>query len=205
MEQISSKREVVYLQYILRYLLAYGGKMYTIEDIFALPEGERAELIDGEMFMMATPTTSHQEALFWLGTQIYNYIRKNSGKCRVVPAPFGVFIKRDEKNYLEPDISVICERDKMDDKGCHGAPDWIIEIVSPSNKEIDYKRKLKVYKEAGVREYWIVDLLEEIVTTYHFEKDGEATEYHLNDRIDSKTIEGLSIDFAELKRYLYEE
>ena len=71
MEQNGYRRETAYVQYLLRYMLILGGKMYTIEDIFALPDGERAELIDGEMFMMATPTTSHQEAQFWLGNQLY--------------------------------------------------------------------------------------------------------------------------------------
>ncbi len=204
MEQINNRREIAYLQYLLRYMLVLGGKMYTIEDIFALPDGERAELIDGEMFMMATPTTSHQETQIWLGNQIFNYIRKNNGKCRVVPAPYGVFIKQDDKNYLEPDISVICKRDKLDEKGCHGAPDWVIEIVSPSSKEMDYRRKLKVYREAGVREYWIVDLLKEVVTVYDFEGSNEAVEYCLDDTVKSKTIDGLSIHFVELKKYLYE-
>ena len=204
MEQINNRREIAYLQYLLRYMLVLGGKMYTIEDIFALPDGERAELIDGEMFMMATPTTFHQEAQLWLSVQIYNHIQKNNGKCRVVPAPYGVFIKRDDKNYLEPDISVICKRDKLDEKGCHGAPDWVIEIVSPSSKEMDYRRKLKVYREAGVREYWIVDLLKEVVTVYDFEGSHEAVAYCLEDAVKSKIIDGLSIDFLDLKKYLYE-
>ncbi len=85
MEQTNSKRAIIYLQYVLRYLLEQGGTMYTVEDIMALPDGERAELIDGEMFMMATPTTSHQETQLWLSNQIYNHIQKNNGKCRVLP------------------------------------------------------------------------------------------------------------------------
>ena len=115
-----------------------------------------------------------------------------------------MFIKRDEKNYLEPDISVICKRDKLDEKGCHGAPDWVIEIVSPSSREMDYQRKLKVYRKAGVREYWIVDLLKEAVVVFDFAGGEEAVKYRLDDIIGSKTIEGLNIDFSELKKYLEE-
>lgn len=176
--------------------------MHTVGDILALPEGERAELIDGEMFMMAAPSTSHQEGLAWLSYQILDYIRTNNGKCRVVPAPFGVFIKKDNKNYLEPDISVICERDKLDDKGCHGAPDWVIEIVSPSSKDMDYRRKLFVYREAGVREYWIVDLLQAVITVYNFENSDEAFLYRFTDKVKSGILDGLIIDFYDLKRYL---
>lgn len=89
-----------------------GGKSYTIADIEALPEGERAELIDGEMFMMAAPTWTHQDILVNLLFEIELYIRKNRGKCRVLPAPFGVYIKNDNRNYVEPDISVICDEEK---------------------------------------------------------------------------------------------
>ena len=71
---------------------------------------------------------------------------------------------------MEPDISVICDRDKLDEKGCQGAPDWMIEIVSPSSKKMDYERKVKLYREAGAREYWIVDAETETVTVYDFER-----------------------------------
>lgn len=202
MEQINYGREAAYLQYLLRYLLILGGKMHTVEDILALPEGERAELIDGEMFLMATPTWTHQEILGWLHIEIALHIRSRMGKCRVIMAPFGVFIKKDNKNYLEPDISVICNRDKLDEKGCHGAPDWVIEIVSPSSKHMDYKRKLVVYKEAGVREYWIIDPTQETVTVYHFETGKEAVIYKLTDKVKSGILEGLEIDFSDMKRYL---
>lgn len=95
------------------------GKGYTIADIEALPDGERAELIDGEMFMMATPMTVHQRILVRLILNIGSYIEKNIGNCELLPAPFGVFIKKDDRNYVEPDISVICHEDKLDEKGCH--------------------------------------------------------------------------------------
>ena len=100
-------------------------KTYTIQDIYAFPDGQRAELIDGNIYMMAPPTTRHQLLAFSLARKIADYIDKNKGKCQVLLAPFAVFLN-EEKNYVEPDISVICDPDKIDDDGCHGAPDWII-------------------------------------------------------------------------------
>ena len=134
-----------------------GGKGYTIADIEALPEGERAELIDGELFRMYAPMRQHQDILGEMFVNIKLHIRQNKGKCKIYAAPFAVYIKRDNRNYVEPDISVVCDRDKLDEKGCQSAPDWIIEIVSPSSKTMDYERKVILYREAGVREYWIVD------------------------------------------------
>lgn len=88
------------------------------------------------------------------------------------PSPFAVFLNEDDTNYVEPDISVICDRDKISEKGCNGAPDWVIEIVSPSSKPRDYMTKLFKYRMAGVREYWIVDPDKEMTTVYSFEKDA---------------------------------
>ena len=152
-----------------QFMAIKGGKGYTIADIEALPEGERAELIDGEMFRMDTPTWTHQRLLIELAMEISLYIKKNKGKCKVMPAPFAVYIKKDNRNYVEPDISVICDMGKKSEKGCQGAPDWAIEIVSPSSIKMDYERKVELYREAGVREYWIVDAEKEMVTVYDFE------------------------------------
>lgn len=145
--------------------------IYTIDDIYALPDGERAELIDGKIYYMAPPSLNHQRISSYLHNQIYNYIKKNNGQCEVLAAPFAVFLNEDDINYLEPDISVICDLSKLDDKGCHGAPDWIIEIVSPSSKPRDYMTKLFKYRTAGVREYWIVDSDKKMIMVYGFEKD----------------------------------
>ena len=102
---------------------------YTIEDIYALPEGKRAELIDGQMYMMAAPSRTHQRICLALLRKIADYIDKKGGSCEVDIAPFAVFLNADDKTYVEPDISVICDKEKLNDKGCNGAPYWIIEIV----------------------------------------------------------------------------
>ena len=105
---------------------------YTIADIYALPDGERAELLDGKIYYMALPDTRHQMLVSDFIYRIRDHISRNHGECVVFPAPFAVFINQDERNYVEPDISVICDKNKITDRGCNGAPDWVIEIVSPS-------------------------------------------------------------------------
>lgn len=112
----------------------------TIENIYALPDGQRAELIDGQMYMMAPPTYKHQRLVVQLSRIIGNYIAEQKSTCEVLPAPFAVNLHAD-KTYVEPDISVICDKNKLSDRGCEGAPDFIIEIVSPSSRRMDYNTK----------------------------------------------------------------
>ena len=127
-------------------------KMYTISDIYALPDGERAELIDGQIYNMAPPGRLHQKISWKLHQAIANYIDSRNGLCEVYAAPFAVFLNDDDINYVEPDLSVIGDLSKLDDKGCHGAPDWVIEIVSSDSRSRDYITKLFKYRTAGVRE-----------------------------------------------------
>ncbi len=147
-------------------------KLYTIDDIYALPDGQRAELINGQMFMMAPPGRIHQKLLMELSATIRNYIRDSGGSCEVYPAPFAVFLNADDQTYVEPDISVICDKNRLTDKGCNGAPDFIIEIVSPGSRRMDYSTKNALYSDAGVREYWIVDPEKERTTIYRYEEDA---------------------------------
>ena len=172
-------------------------RVYTIRDIEALPEGERAELIDGKMYMMATPTLTHQELVGWLHFKIRLYIMEKGGPCRVILSPFAVYIRNDEQNYVEPDVLVICDRDKLDEKGCHGAPDWAVEIVSPSSKTMDYIRKRSLYEAAGVREYWIVDPKERQVMVYNFER-GFSRQYSFADQVKVGIYEDFFLDFDEV-------
>lgn len=146
-------------------------EMYTIDDIYALPAGQRAELIEGKIYYMAPPNTKHQTLVMDLSYQIKDYINRNNGECNVFPAPFAVFLNENDRNYVEPDISVICDKNKITDKGCNGTPDWVIEIVSLSSKSMDYFIKLFKYRTSGVREYWIVDPIKQRVTVYFFEKE----------------------------------
>lgn len=168
---------------------------YTIEDIYALPEGERAELIDGQIFYLATPSTRHQRIVSKLNQKIANYIDVHGGDCEVFPSPFAVFLNNDDINYVEPDISVICDQSKLTDKGCHGAPDWIIEIVSPSSKQMDYYKKLFKYRTAGVREYWVVDPERQFVTVYNFEKET-MDQYSFGEDVPAGIYEDFSIKIS---------
>ncbi len=172
-------------------------KLYTTEDIYALPEGTRAELIDGQLYYMAPPNTRHQRILSFLHLEIGNYIRANKGTCEVFPAPFAVFLFADDSKYLEPDISVICDTDKLNNHGCNGAPDWIIEIVSPSSRPMDYYTKLSLYRTAGVREYWIVDPEKNRITVYNFETE-DTGDYTFADSVQAGIYPGFCINFAGL-------
>lgn len=164
----------------------------TIDDIYALPDGERAELIDGKIYYMAPPSRTHQQILFSLSRRIADYIDSKNGNCEVNIAPFAVFLSEDDINYVEPDISVICDPKKLDDKGCHGAPDWIIEIVSPGTKTMDYFKKLFKYRTVGVREYWIVDPTKELITVYRFEREI-MEQYSFGEDVPAGIYEGFSV------------
>ncbi|MCM1539750.1 MAG: Uma2 family endonuclease [Blautia sp.] len=165
---------------------------YTTDDIYALPDGERAELIDGKIYYMAPPSTVHQRLVHFFDREIGNYIQSKHGECEVFPAPFAVFLNENDKTYVEPDISVVCDKDKITDKGCQGAPDWIIEIVSPGSRQMDYYTKLFKYRTAGVREYWVVDPDRKSVTVYGFEQDN-MEEYAFGVEVPVGIYEGLTI------------
>lgn len=171
---------------------------YTIEDIYNLPQGKRAELIDGEIYMMASPSAIHQRLVMELSYRIRDYIGSKQGSCEVFPSPFAVFLNADNEIYLEPDISVICDKSKITNEGCKGAPDWVIEIVSPSSKRMDYYIKLFRYRTAGVKEYWIVDPEKNHVIVYDFEHD-EVMDYTFSDKVKTGIYEDLEIDFSEIQ------
>lgn len=141
-------------------LAAYGEKCkgsYTIDDYFALPEDKRAELIDGVFYDMATPSIIHQLVGGEIYTALKNYIAKNKGQCIPAMSPIGVQLDCDNKTIVEPDVLVVCDRDKLHKRVVYGAPDFVVEVLSPSTMKKDRTIKLHKYMSAGVREYWIVD------------------------------------------------
>ena len=136
-------------------------RLFTYADYkdWELGVGERYELIYGEAYAMSGSNTRHQEILGELFAQFHNYLR---GKpCKVLSSPYDVrlFYEEDESDdtVVQPDILVICDKKKIGPEGCRGAPDLVIEILSPSNTAIEMERKFSLYLDAGVREYWIVD------------------------------------------------
>lgn len=171
---------------------------YTIEDIYALPDGRRAELIDGQIYDMAPPSTMHQRILFRISRKIADYIDAHAGQCEVFPAPFAVFLNADDRNYVEPDISVICDKNKIDDRGCNGAPDWVVEITSPSNSQMDYGIKLFKYRTAGVREYWVVNPRNKTVLVYDFEKEKRTAEYSFDEDVPVCIYEGFTLNIEKM-------
>jgi Uma2 family endonuclease len=171
---------------------------YTTKDIYELPDGQRAELIDGTIYDMAPPSRLHQKISTRLVSAIDRYISDNNGKCEVYSAPFAVFLNKDDKTYVEPDVSVICDPNKLDDKGCSGAPDWIIEVVSPSSQSMDYMTKLFKYRTAGVREYWIINPMTETVQIYLFEGIEDSVQYTFNDEIPIGIYPGFKITISQL-------
>lgn len=129
---------------------------------------------------------------------IREYIRENNGSCEVDISPFAVFLNENDKAYVEPDISVICDRNKLNDKGCIGAPDWIIEVVSPGSKRMDYYTKLSLYKAAGVHEYWIVDPSKHTTIVYDMEHDDGPALHSFSESVNVNIYPGFSINLSKL-------
>ncbi|MHB8124079.1 MAG: Uma2 family endonuclease [Desulfitobacteriaceae bacterium] len=151
--------------------LPQEGKKYTYADYLIWPEDERWEIIDGIPYLKAAPAPVHQEILMELSRQIANYLENKP--CKVYPAPFCVRLpqgseknEKEVKNIVEPDISIVCDKSKIDNKGCNGAPDLIIEIISPSSTKKDRVVKFNMYEEAGVKEYWIVEPEQKLVSVF---------------------------------------
>lgn len=178
-------------------------EFYSEEDYYNIPEDTRAEIIDGRIYYQAAPSRVHQKILSELHITIGQYIKSKGGSCQIYPAPFAVKLFGDRTTIVEPDISVICDNSKLTDRGCTGAPDWIIEIISPGTASHDYIRKLNLYADAGVREYWIVDPLEQAVFVYYLEEDKFRTVAHtFRDKIKVNIYDDLYINFADVCKRL---
>lgn len=172
-------------------------KKYTAEEFLKMELPERCELIGGEIFpgetaekydpltdkpvCLSAPSQIHQRISRELLYAITDYIRKNKGRCEAFAAPSDV--KLDESNIVQPDIFVTCDPGRLDGQFHNGAPDWIIEILSPSTLRRDFSKKLSLYKSFGVREYWIVDPTDSRVIVYWFENGAVTELYTFSDDI----------------------
>ncbi|EHQ89802.1 Uma2 family endonuclease [Desulfosporosinus youngiae] len=175
---------------------------YTYADYLTWPEGERWEIIDGVPHMQAAPSTVHQEILMEISRQIANHLKDRS--CKVYPAPFCVRLTKgdeisneDIKKVVEPDITIVCDKSKVDEKGCNGAPDMIIEIISPSSVKTDRIIKFNMYEKVGVKEYWIVEPEVKIVSVFVLQENGRYGRqevYSEEDQITLNIIPDLTID-----------
>jgi Uma2 family endonuclease len=167
-------------------------RSFTYADYKAwdLKEGERYELIEGVPYAMSAPSDHHQAVLVALAAGFYNFFKGTP--CKVRPAPYDVrlFYSADETDdtVVQPDLSVICDETKRGPEGCRGAPDMVVEILSPSNTAAEMTRKFDLYRQAGVREYWMVFPEEKTVHAYNFQ----------GDRVTSRTYGSASVAEAEI-------
>lgn len=186
----------------------YAEKMqgeYTLEDYYGLPNDVRAELIDGVIFHMASPTFSHQETITALLFEFESYIRSNKGSCKVLAAPLDVQLNCDDKTIVQPDIVVTCQKEYRSEKGIFGAPDLCIEVVSDSSRRRDYGLKVTKYMDAGVREYWIIDVRRECVVCYYFEGEEYPFMYTFQDKVPVRIYSGdMKVDFSVIRSRLFE-
>ena len=156
---------------------------YTVEDIRNMPEDVRVELIDGRIYYFASPKTKHQRLVVQFSTELNSFIKQHGGLCEVFVAPMDVCLDEDDKTLLEPDVFVICDKRKIHEDACYGAPDLVIEIVSKSTKKRDYGIKMMKYRTAGVKEYWIVDPDRKTVLISWFEDESVNCLYSFEDEI----------------------
>ena len=167
----------------------------TSEDYWALPEGMRAELIDGELYNMTPPSWEHQQIAFGVARMLANHVDQHGGPCKVCPAPVAVNLDADDTIWVEPDVIVVCDPCKISQRGCEGAPDMVVEVVSPPSIAMDYFTKANRYRRAGVREYWIVDPMARRTTVYRYDKEGPGfiMGYDFSEPVPVGCFEGLAI------------
>ena len=176
---------------------------YTIEDYYAWPEDERIELIDGVIYYMSSPTIKHQRIISEIDFCLKSFIKKKKGKCEVFGAGIDVRLDCDDKTMVIPDITVVCSKDKFTEQYLNGAPDLVVEVLSPSTKKKDMTLKLKKYVDADVREYWIVDPKREAVIVYNIEDDMQVCFYTFENQIPVGIFNSECIvDFKEIKEYI---
>lgn len=178
---------------------AHRPRQYGEGDIEALPESSRAELIHGVLYGMAVPSRMHQWLVSELLYRIKSHIRERMGDCQAYTSPFDVRLFGDDSVVVQPDILVICHKEILTDKGCSGAPDWLIEVVSFGNSHYDYFTKLLQYQKSGVREYWIVDPFERKVSVMNFENPPLTGQFSYEEEISSGVLEAFSLRMAEVE------
>jgi len=174
---------------------------YTYEEWLEVavndPPDSWTELYDGKIFLMATPTTEHQRVSTNLILEFASYLRGKT--CEVFHTPFAVRLNKKKDTAFLPDILVICDPSKLTKNGCDGAPDLIIEILSPSTSKWDKVTKFKEYLKAGVREYWIVDPEDQIIWVHTLKNSEYVTSvYHPKDTITVHILPELNIDLAQI-------
>jgi Uma2 family endonuclease len=186
----------------------YAGRRYSYADYLLWTDEKMREIIDGIVYLFSAPVRKHEESTVAFVSRAWTFIRKRKGKCKVYTAPFDVRFpidgETDDKkiyNVVQPDIVVVCDPAKLDEKGCIGAPDLIVEVLSPSTFKYDCNYKFNLYEAAGVKEYWIVDPKAKTARVFLLQPDGRydfGTVYECNQKAPVHIFEGLEIDMNEL-------
>lgn len=180
-------------------------KNYTSKDYYEIPDGIRVELIDGKIYDLSAPSLIHQSILGDIAYVLKKHVRDNRGKCFVFLSQLDVKVDCDEKTIVQPDILVVCNRDKLNPQFVYGAPDLVIEVLSPSTKHKDEGIKFNKYRSAGVREYWIVNPDKKTVVVHKFARNGISRIYSF----DSKVPVGIfddkcEVDFSDISERIKE-
>lgn len=179
---------------------------YTIDDYQALPDEQRVELIDGYFYDMASPTTFHQLIAGEIHRQVANYIMDGGGACTPFISPVDVQLDNDEKTMIQPDVVIVCKPEQIVRQNILGAPDFILEVISPGTKRRDYITKLFKYENAGVREYWIVDPYKKRVLVYFFQNEVSPVIYPINAEIPVSIYNGeLTLKFQQIAKWADQE
>ena len=182
---------------------------YTISDYYAIPEDVRAELIDGVIYDMSAPTIIHQKISLEISVRLHAFISQKKGACMVFSAPVDVQLDCDEKTMVQPDVLVVCDCEKIVPTHVYGAPDLIMEILSPATRKIDMNIKHSKYAAAGVREYWLIDPDKKKVVVYDLENEELPVVYGFENRVPVGIFQGeCEIDFSEIYesvKFLYQE
>ena len=189
----------------MEYGISKKSRECTLEDYYQLPDERRAELIDGVIYDMSAPTIIHQKISLEISVRFHAFISQKKGACMVFSAPVDVQLDCDNKTMVEPDVGIICDTSKIKRFGIYGAPDFVLEVISPSTKKRDYALKLSKYMEAGVREYWIVDFVQAKILVYYFEGDNYPVIYGFDKPVPVNIYGGdLTIDFSNIAKWLEE-
>lgn len=177
-------------------------KSYTYADYLTWQFQERVELILGKIFMMSpAPSSRHQYVISVIQGTIFNYLKGKS--CRVFPSPFDVILQLngDSNTVIQPDVTVVCDPSKLTEKGCTGAPDLVVEVLSKSSVARDLHEKYNICEQAGIKEYWIVHPTEKTLMVFYLNEEGKyvpTKPLTTGDVVQSKVLPGLSLDLNEV-------
>ena len=178
---------------------------YTLEDYYALPEDQRVELIDGVFYDMGAPASPHQLIGGSVYSQLAAFRNANKGPCLPMMSPVDVQLNRDDRTVVQPDVLIVCDRSKITWKGIYGAPDFIVEVLSPATRKKDMTLKLAKYIDAGVREYWLIDPRTRQIVVHDLENGGIPAIYTFKDRVPVGIWEGkCAIDFSDVAELMDE-